>query len=110
MALAGAAKTYHLKQVVVHLTKPTTASGEPDTGAEGQEAAEAAVCAAVSSFAAALLSGLYEGTIRYRSSKPDSKVVLQSVQLAVSGETGGEALEQAAARGVALARGTLLAQ
>jgi hypothetical protein len=39
-----------------------------------EEAAAAAAERAVACFTAAALSGLYEGTIRYRSSKPESKV------------------------------------
>lgn len=63
---------------------------------------------AVTSFVSAALCGLYEGNVRYRS-KPQSRVKLQSVQLLVDA-ADEDVLGAAAAKGVALARGTLMAR
>jgi hypothetical protein len=52
--------------------------------------------------------GLYEGNVRYRS-KPEPKAVLASLQLLV-GPHGQAAAVEAAAKGVALAQGTLTAR
>lgn len=53
-------------------------------------------------------TGLYEGNVRYRS-KPEPKGVLAALQLLV-GPHGQAAAVEAAARGVALAQGTLMAR
>jgi hypothetical protein len=64
--------------------------------------------AAITAFSSAALAGLYEGNIRHRS-KPESKVQLQTVKLWVP-SSAAPGLAAAAARGVAIARGNLLAR
>jgi hypothetical protein len=67
-----------------------------------------AVAAAVTSFVAAVLDGLYEGNVRYKS-KPVSKVKLEQLVL-VMPAGDAQAAVLAADKGVALARGTLTAR
>jgi hypothetical protein len=74
LALAAAAKQYSLTAALVGLyVKPAGTYGTAHHVNE-EAAAAAAAARAVSCFVAAALLGLYEGTVRYKSSKPESKV------------------------------------
>lgn len=63
---------------------------------------------ALTSLVSASITGLYEGNVRYRS-KPEPKAQLSTLQLLV-GPHGQAAAVDAAAKGVALAQGTLMAR
>ncbi|KAF8062036.1 LAP1 [Scenedesmus sp. PABB004] len=93
-ALAGAAKAFGPARVEVTWLDARAASG-----------------AAVTSFVASALAGLYEGDVRFRS-KPQPKIKLEAIRLAVAAEGDAEAshgeLLAAARRGAALARGALV--
>lgn len=93
-AVAGAAKTYKLKTI--------------DIDVSGLEGDNAAGPHCLTSLVAAALTGLYEGNVRYRS-KPEPKAQLNTLQLLVAPH-GQAAAVEAAARGVALAQGTLMAR
>jgi hypothetical protein len=90
-AIATAAKLYKLKTIDVDLTHLTDAAP-----------------ACLTSLVAGSIVGLYEGNVRYRS-KPEPKAQLTSLQLLV-GAHGQSAAVEAAAKGVALAQGTLMAR
>jgi hypothetical protein len=74
LALAAAAKQYSLSHVLVCLHVNPAGSYGTGTHIDEEDAAAAAAARAVTCFTAAAVSGLYEGTVRYRSSKPESKV------------------------------------
>lgn len=93
-AVAGAAKSYKLKTIDV------------DVSDRGGDHAAGPDC--LTSLVAAALTGLYEGNVRYRS-KPEPKAQLTALQLLVAPHRQAAAVE-AAARGVALAQGTLMAR
>lgn len=94
-AIAGAAKSYKLKTIGVDVSDLGS-----DHGAAGPDC--------LTSLVAAALTGLYEGNVRYRS-KPEPKAQLNTLQLLVAPH-GQAAAVEAAARGVALAQGTLMAR
>jgi hypothetical protein len=99
-AIAAAAKSYKLKTLDVDLSHLQ--------GADSTAAAAAAGPDSLTSLVAAVLTGLYEGNVRYRS-KPEPKAQLNTLQLLVAPHRQAAAAE-AAARGVALAQGTLMAR
>jgi leucyl aminopeptidase len=90
-AIATAAKSYKLKTIDVDV------SHLADAGP-----------GCLTSLVSASITGLYEGNVRYRS-KPEPKAQLTSLQLLV-GPHGQSAAVEAAAKGVALAQGTLMAR
>jgi hypothetical protein len=90
-AIAAAAKSFKLKTIDVDVS---------------HLAAAGAAC--LTSLVSGAITGLYEGNVRYRS-KPEPKAQLRSLQLLV-GPHGQSAAVDAAAKGVALAQGTLMAR
>jgi hypothetical protein len=74
VALAAAAKQYSLKGILLHLYGMPAGCYGTGTQIDEEAAAAAAAERAVTSFVAAALSGLYEGTVRYKTNKPQSKV------------------------------------
>ncbi|WIA22459.1 hypothetical protein OEZ85_004757 [Tetradesmus obliquus] len=113
-ALAAAAKQYSLENTLLELYVPPAGAYGTGSHIDEEAAAAAAATRAMSCFVSAALSGLYEGSVRYRSSKAESKVKLGSIRLVLPAHPDDAAclaaLRAAAERGVALAYGTLMSQ
>lgn len=114
-ALGGAAKSYRLERVAVCLSGFPGADDEQaqhsEAAQQGQQQhapAAAAAAAAAAAFVAAALVGLYDGSAPYKS-KFERKARLAELQLC-GAAADAPGVAAAAARGVAYARGTLMAR